>query len=167
MADDGGNIPDQDLLSISIESRRVPVSYLSSLLRVVQVALREVASTDDETLRRFSERPQPVLLLSNVTGGGDLTLRFVFVDPADSKLLLELSSRVFSALLDRFSGFVKALPQPSLWGGAARRPTARPFESELAMRMDQLYREFRRSSRVTMSFRTRTIRVEGEHMEVE
>ena len=167
MADDGGAIPDQDLLSISIESRRVPVSYLSSLLRVVQAALREVASTDDRTRPRFSERPQPVLLLSNVTGDGDMTLRFIFVDPVDSRPLLELSSRVFSTLLDRFSGFVRALPQPSLWGGAARRPPARPFESELAKRMDQLYWEFRRSPRVTMSFRTRTIRVEGERMEFE
>lgn len=153
-------------LAIRLHLDRVHVSYVSALLRVVQAALREVAQSDDEARQRFDRRPQPVLLLTSVATDGGLTLGFAFADPLDSRPLEDLSARTFSGFLEQFSGFVKSLPQPSLWGGAARRPSGRPHESDLAMRMDQVYGELRRSPRATLSFGGRTIEIEGDRMEI-
>ena len=157
---------DQELLEIRLSPSHLHVSYFSSLLRVVQVALREVSQSNDGTRRYFDKRPHPILMLSNLDTNDDLTLHFTFADSRDSTPLKELSSRAFNALLDQVGEFVRSLPQPSLWGGAARRPPQRHFESELKRRMDQLYRELRRSPKATIRFQNRTIEVEGDRMEI-
>jgi hypothetical protein len=158
--------PDQDPLVVQLTPSHVSVSYLSSLLRVVQAGLREVARSDDGTRRQFDRRPQPMLLLSGVMDDDGLRLHFIFADPSGDVSLTELSSRTFNAFLDRFTEFVRGLPQPGLWGGAALRSPPAPFESELARRMDQVYRELRRSSKASMSFQGRTIEVEGDRLEI-
>lgn len=73
---------------------------------------------------------------------------------------------VFDAFLDRLADFVRGLPQPGLWGGASRRSAPRSFESDVDRRMDQLYRELRRSPMVTLRFREKTIEIEGDRMEI-
>ena len=154
------------MLTIQLEPSHLSVSYLSSLLRVVQAALREVARSEDVTRPQFERRPQPMLRLSKLVAEDAMTLQFTFADPRDGSPLSELSSQTFEALLDRFSEFVRSLPQPGLWGGAAGRPPQRAFESELARRMNQLYRELRRSPKATMGTQTRTIEIEGDRMEI-
>ena len=157
---------DVDELSIELHPGSVPVSFLSSLLRVVQAAIREVARSDERTRGQFDQRPQPILVLSKLVADGELKLSLVFVNPVDSTPVRLLSDRTFVAFLDRFSEFVKGLPQPGLWGGAARRPAPGHFESELDRRMDQLYREIRRSMRATLRFKNRAIEIEGDRMEI-
>ena len=157
--------PDQEPLAIQVSAGNLRVSYVSSLLRVVQAALREVARGEEHTRAQFDRRPQPVLVLSRLIIDGDLRLQFTFADPTDSTPLEELSAKAFGAFLDRFSEYVRSLPQPSLWGGAAFRPPRRPFESELSRRMDQVYREIRRSPRATIRFGGRVIEIEGDRME--
>jgi hypothetical protein len=156
---------ERHVLAVRLHSENVPVSYLSSLLRVIQAALREVARSEDAPRRRFEQSPQPILLLSRLSADNDLTMHLTFADPIDSTPLEDLSAQTFAALLDRFGEFVRGLPQPSLWGGAAPRPSHRPFESELVKRMDQLHRELRRSSRATVRHRDRTIEIDGDRME--
>ena len=46
-------------LEITLDSCDLPVSGLSSMLRVVQAALREVANAGESTRERFSQKPQP------------------------------------------------------------------------------------------------------------
>ena len=157
--------PERDQLAIRLEPGNVSVSFLSSLLRVVQATLREVARSEEDTRREFDQRPQPMLLLSRLVADSELTLHVVFVDPTGSTPLRELSAQTFDAFLDRFSEFVKGLPQPGLWGGARIQSRGRP-ESGLAKRMDQLYRELRRSPKVTMRFKGRSIEIEGDRMEI-
>lgn len=157
---------DQDSLVVQLAPSQVSVSYLSSLLRVVQAGLREVARSDDGTRRQFDRQPQPMLLLSMATDGDGLRLHFIFADPSGGTPMAELSSRTFGAFLDSFTQFVTGLPQPGLWGGAALRSRQAPFESELTRRMDQVYRELRRSTKATMRFRGRTIEVEGDRLEI-
>ena len=158
--------PIQDLLCVQLHPAEIPVSYLSSLLRVVQAALREVARANEETRPAFDRNPQPLLILSRVETEDDLTLYFTFADPDHSTPLEQLSSQTFDAFLDRFGEFIKGLPQPGLWGGAARRPSQHSMESPLGGRMDQVYQELRRSPRATLRFRDRTIEVEGARMEI-
>lgn len=155
---------DADVLAIELDPGHVPVSYLSSLLRVVQAALREVAMSNELTRPQFARRPQPVLLVPSIMSNGDLTLQVTF--SRDSTPLRELSSQIFNAFLDRFSEFVRGLPQRGLWGGASYRPSKSHFESEVMRRMDQVYRELRRSPKVTVRFQGRSIEIEGDRMEI-
>ena len=166
MSTETRSTPDQNLLAIELEPSPISASYLSSLLRVVQAALREVALREEGARQQFDRRPRPILLLSRLATDGHLTLEFTFADPRDGKPLGHLSSQAFAAFLEQFSEFIRGLPQPSLWGGAASRPPRRPFESELMRRMDQVHRELRRSSKAVMRFQGRTIEIEGNRMEI-
>ncbi len=166
MTDESRQAPDVDQLMIELHPGRVPVSFLSSLLRVLQAALREVARSDEDTRAQFDQRPQPILVLTKLEADGKLSLNLVFVNPVDSTPIGPLSDRTFDAFLDRFSEFVKGLPQPGLWGGAARRPAPGSFESDLDRRMDQLYREIRRSTKAVLRFKNRTIEIEGDRLEI-
>ncbi len=166
MSDPTESAQETGLLSVTLASPSLGVSYLSALLRSLQVAIREVGMKDDASRRGLERRPPPALVLHRLVGNGEYTLQFAFANPSDSALLPSLSSRVFDAFLDTFSDYVKGLPQPGLWGGAARRSSSRPYESDLAMRMDQVYRELQRCPRATLVFRGRTIEIEGDRMEI-
>jgi hypothetical protein len=107
-----------------------------------------------------------MLVLAGLDSASGLTVRFVFTDPLGEAPLGDLSSRTFNAFLDSLSEFVRELPQPGLWGGAALIPPRAPFNTELTRRMDQMYRELRRSSRVTLRFKGRAIEIEGDRMEI-
>ena len=154
------------LLEVELDSRGLPVSYLSSLLRVLQAVVREVARTNEDTRRLFSQQPQPVLLLSAHVTGENLALRFAFADPLDSTPMPQLSARTFESFLERFSQFLKGLAQPGLWGISVKGGQRRRYESDMARRMDQLRVELRRFPRARLSFDRRTILLEGDHMEI-
>jgi hypothetical protein len=149
-----------------LEPGDLSVSYLSSLLRVLQAALRDVASSEDDIRQQFDWRPQPMLVLSSQTAAGCLMFLFTFADAMDSKPLQDISSRTFNVFLDRFGEFIRGLPQPGLWGGAARGSPKRPFDSQVARRMDQVYRELRRSPKATLRFQSRAIEIEGDRLEI-
>lgn len=153
------------LLSVSLEPASLSVSYVSGLLRELQVALREVALNTEGARREFEKRPQPMLLLWGPLGGGT-DMRFVFVAENGSTPLEDLSARVFDAFLDRFMEYVGALPQPTLWGGAAPRPANKDFESEVTRRMDETYRELKRADKAVLRFGNRTIEIEGDRLEI-
>ena len=80
--------------------------------------------------------------------------------------MVSLSTAAFDSFLDHLGKFVAGLPQPGLWGGAARRSPQEPFESELDRRMDQVYAELRRTSKVVLRFQARTLEIEGDQMVV-
>ena len=151
-------------LVVELRHANLPVSYLSSLLRVLQAALREVALTDAQTREQFSSRPQPVLVMPEVSTEEALSLSFAFVHPIEGTDMASLSSITFDSFLDHLGKFITGLPQPGLWGGAARRSPQEPFESELDRRMDQVYAELRRTSKVVIRFQTRSLEIEGDQM---
>ena len=151
-------------LTVELYRPSIPVSYLSSLLRVLQAALREVALTDARTREQFQSRPQSVLVVPRVVKGDTLGLSFAFVHPIDGTAMVSLSAATFDSFLDHLGKFVAGLPQPGLWGGAARRSPQEPFESQLDLRMDQVYAELRRTTKVVLKFRKRYLEIEGDQM---
>ena len=153
-------------LGVELPHGSVSVSYLSSLLRVIQAALREVAMSDDGARAQFDRRPQPVLVLSRLASDDKLRIYLVFIDPIDRAPMPELSTRTFDAFLDRLGEFVTSLPQRGLWGGSARPSPGRPFESEVSRRMYQVYGELRRTRKATLRFQDRSIEIEGDRMEI-
>lgn len=165
MAEGTGPDTSANVLSIEIAQASVSVSYMSSLLRVVQAALREVALDTDGAREHFEGRPQPLLAMPAPAGGDSIAMSFVFVDPQDSGPLEKLSAATFGSFLDRLQAHVASLPQPSLFGGASRRPT-REAASEVERRMDQVYAELRRASRVTLRHGGRSLAIEGDRLEV-
>ena len=154
-----------DPLEVALDHRRLPVSYLSSLLRVMQAAVREVARDDDATEESFVQQPQPLLHVAVGTSGEDIVLRFSFVDPFDATPLCELSSRVFRAFLERFIRFLKELPQPGLWGDSVGGPGPR-YDSEVSRRMDQVRLELRRFPRARVGHGQRAVLFEEDRMEI-
>ena len=155
----------KQVLTIEIAQASVSVSYMSSLLRVVQAALREVALDTAGAREHFDSRPQPLLAMPAPAGGDSIALSFVFVDPQDGSPMDELSAPTFGSFLDRLQAHVANLPQPSLFGGASRRPT-REGDTEVDRRMDQVYAELRRASRVTLRHGGRSLSIEGDRLEV-
>ena len=164
MSSETDSAMDGQYLVVELHHATIPVSYMSSLLRVLQAALREVALTDAQTREQFSSRPQPVLVMPEVSRDKALALSFAFVHPIDGTPLVSLSDTTFDAFLNHLGKFIAGLPQPGLWGGAARRSPQEPFESELDRRMDQIYVELRRTSKVVLRFRSRSLEIEGDQM---
>ena len=159
-------VHDQYSLRIVLDRDEVQVSYLSSLLRVLQATLREVAHEDDRTRHRFEEKPSPVLIATASDEGGQFGLGMFFLESSDSSPSESLSRQVFNAFVDRFAEYVSSLPQPSLFGGAAPGSSKRSLDTPLSQRMDQVHRELRRAGKVTIQVGKRTVRIEGESMEI-
>ncbi len=157
--------PAEGVLTVTLDFSVLSVSYLSSLLRILQASLREVARSIDDVRGRFDELPQPVLVVCQLDGGDDLTLQLVFTDADSGGPLTELSATVFGAFMDELGEFIRGLPQPGLWGRAALSPPE-PDAPELSKRMDQVYREMHRSSKSAISFRGHTIEIEGDRLEI-
>ena len=158
---------EENLLEIAIDHDYLPVSSLSSLLRVVQAALREEARSNDDTRESFSQQRQPLLIVSTATRQGELSLRFSFTDPSDSAPLSQLSARTFGAFMDELSRLLKTLPQRGLWGEAAGGVPRRQYESEVARRVDQVRLELQRFPKARLSFNRQTILFEGGRMAIE
>ena len=167
MSTDSGVPVDAAPLEITLDRHHLPVSSLSSLLRVLQAALRELARSSDSTRGLFAEPPHPVLRLSAVTSEHDLVLSFVFDQPGEGGPMRELSGAVFSQLMSSLGEFIKALPQKGLWGQTVASSRPQRYDSEAARRLDELRIELRRFPRARLRYDQRSILFEGERMEIE
>ena len=161
-----GPEPAAHVLEIALDPTRVTVSAMSSLLRVVQAAIREVARNDVDAGAFFARRPEPVLILSGLFCDRDLVLRFAFADPVDGTPDHEVSAQAFRAFLQEFTSFMRGMAQPSLWGFTTRRSSKQGDESELTKRMDQVRLELRRFRGARLSFGGQSVRIEGDQMEI-
>ena len=161
------DVPDVgDLLEISVDGRDLRVSSVSSLLRVAQATIREVARGAESTRDAFDQPSPPILLLSADTVGGDLVFRFAFAASRDSAPLPDLSRQAFEEVLGQFTQFIKELPQKGLWGEAVAGAQRRRPDSAIARRMDQLRMELRRMGRAKMRLGRRSISVDGDRFEI-
>ena len=157
---------DSQGLEITLSSGDLPVSGLSSMLRVVQAALRAVAQADESTRERFSQKPQPTLHLSARTDKGSLILLLTFVDPLDPDSPDELSATTSRALLAALGDLIKSAPQRDLWGEAVGGPNGRELRTDLDRRLDQVRQELRRLPRASLSCGKETIAFEGGRVEL-
>ncbi len=157
----------QEVLELSIEGQLLYVSYLSSLLRVIQAALREAANYRERTKTYFQARPQPVLVLSGLESNEGLVLRFTFADPSNLASMADLSSGAFKAFMSHFTQMLKKQPQPGLWGFSARMPRPKEYASELDRRVDEVRMELGHFDRVTVAYGDQRIQIDGDRVEIE
>ncbi len=143
------------------------VSAMSSLLRVIQAAVRESARDDAAARGLFEEPVAPSLYVTFAPGeGGSSELRFHFEMPDGSDLADEAASNAFSVFVTDLADRVKGLPQPGLWGGAIGGATRSQDETAVARRMGEVYAELRRLPSSVLSFGGREICVDGERVEL-
>jgi hypothetical protein len=154
-------------LEIALRSEHLPVSYVSSLLRVLQATLREVGKDNDETRTVFSSQPWPSLVMSNRVTNDEWILQFMFTEPQSATPIYEVSSQTFEAFLIHLRQFLKNLPQPGLWGKSMAMAPNEPYESEVMRRMDGLRQELRRFTRAIVSFRGQVIIIEGDQLQID
>ena len=166
MADERDRKADSQGLEIALDSHDLPVSGLSSMLRVVQAALREVANAGESTRERFSHKPQPTLHLSARTEEGSLILRLTFVDPLDPEPAEDFSATTSRAFLAALGDLIKRAPQRDLWGEAVGGPNGRELRTDLDQRLDQVRQQLRRLPRARLSFGRETISFESGRVEL-
>ena len=154
-------------LEVGLGSGTVSVSSLSSLLRMLQVTLREVGKNGEDTRDSFSERPPPVLHISSRITHEELILILFFADARASNPMLELSEGLFGLFIERFGQFIKELPQKGLWGQSGTVSKRQQFDSEVNKRLDQLRIELRRFPSARLKFNKQTILFEGDRMEIQ
>lgn len=154
-------------LEIALDRGGLPVSAMSSLLRAVQAALREMARNDDETREMFSGEPQPTLRVSTDVSGDELILSFGFADPTDSAPLEQVSARTFDTFGAQIGEYLKSLPQRGLWGQSVSGPRRRGQASEMAKRLGQVCVELRRFRQARLRCNRLTILFEGDRMQIE
>ncbi len=156
----------EGLLEVGLGRRGWSVSALSSLLRVLQAALREFARSTDRTRELFIDPSRPLLRASAEVSDDDLVLSFSFEVPGESEASDELSRIAFDRLMSGLSDFIKVLPQRGLWGETVASPGAPRHDSATARRLDELRMELRRFPRVWLRHGSRSILFEGDRMEI-
>ena len=151
-------------LLIELDSRGLSVSYVSSLLRVVQAALREVARGVEEFRPLFEQSRSPLLLLSADVAKGKLGLSISFAEPGDSAPMPDLSARASEYFIERFARLLEDTTQLGLWGQVVRGAGPRQFDSEVDRRLSELRTELRHFDSARISFGGRTIAFDGDRM---
>ncbi len=114
MSTEGASQPDSHPLVIELDSGGLSVSYVSSMLRVVQAAVREVAREVDEFSSLFEQSRSPLLVLSARVADGRLSLSVSFAGPGDSAPMPDLSARAFELFMERFARLLEDTTQLGL-----------------------------------------------------
>ncbi len=154
-------------LTLALDATSLPVSYVSSTLRVIQAALRDFARGVEGGESLFGGQPQPVLLLDAVTSDGPaLVFQLYFADPDDDAPMPELSARAFDAFIIGFGKLLKRMPQRDLWGTMSSGSSAPRFESETDRRLNELRTELRRFGRAVLRRGGRSITFDGDQLEI-
>ncbi len=167
MTTDGGKQRDYRL-TLMVDARTLPVSYVSSTLRVIQAALRDSARGVEGGEALFGGQPQPVLLLDAVTSDrAEIALELYFADPADDTPMGDLSSLSFEAFIVNFGKMLKRMPQRDLWGVMSSGSGAPRFETEGDRRLNELRAELRRFRRAILRYGRRSITFDGDRLEIE
>ena len=143
-------------LTIKLPTESVQVSYLSNLLRVVQAALRETASSTDDTLSTMSRNPAPLLFSSVDRHNGITTILMYFGDANDNRLIEEFSKLVVHRFLEGLNEFLNGNAQSSLWGYTVSEQRA-SYGKDSDVRYAQVIKVMKKLSASSLSSDSRCI----------
>ena len=154
-------------LILLVESRALPVSYVSRTLRVIQAAVREVARGVEDGGEMFEGQPQPSLLLDvTVPNESEIELSLYFADPADDAPMRDLSAQAFKLFIVNFGKMLKRMPQRDLWGVMSSGSGAPRFDTETNRRLNELRTELRHFRRAVLRHGRRSITFDGDQLEI-
>jgi len=153
-------------LNILIYEKDLSVSYISSLLRTLQAAIREIAISDPSVQNSFNEEKKHILVISNLMFDVSFKFEMIFVDVVERKFNENLSRHVFDKFVLEFISFVRTLPQPGLWGEASPKLWNSNAKSDIEIRMYQVYRELKRCTKVIIESGGKKIEIDGERLQL-
>jgi hypothetical protein len=153
-------------LNMCIYEKNLSVSYISSLLRTLQAAIREIAISDVDVQNFFNEEKKPALVISNLAFQDAFELEMIFIDGVERKFNENLSRYVFDKFVVEFISFVRTLPQPGLWGDASSKSWDSKTKSDVEIRMYQIYRELKRCTKVIIKSGAKKIEIDGERLQL-
>ena len=153
-------------LNILIYEKDLSVSYISSLLRTLQAAIREIAISDPSVQNSFNEEKKHILVISNLMFDVSFKFEMIFIDVVERKFNENLSRHVFDKFVLEFISFVRTLPQPGLWGEASPKLWNSNAKSDIEIRMYQVYRELKRCTKVIIESGGKKIEIDGERLQL-
>ena len=153
-------------LNILIYEKDLSVSYISSLLRTLQAAIREIAISDPSVQNSFNEGGKHILVISNLMFDVSFKFEMIFIDVVERKFNENLSRHVFDKFVLEFISFVRTLPQPGLWGDASPKLWDANSKSNIEIRMYQVYRELKRCTKVIIESCGKKIEIDGERLQL-
>ena len=154
-------------LLLTVRSDTLRVSHVSSTLRVIQAAVREVAKSIDEISPLFEGESQPILLVdTSVSAGHGLTLSFYFADSKDAPLP-EISEQALGAFMEEFTKALASRSQLGLWGRMPLGSRSSGLESDIARRLDDLKMFLRRFGNASLKLGERSITFDGDTLLIE
>ena len=153
-------------LLLTVRSDSLRVSHVSSTLRAILAAVREVARSVNESSTHFEGQSQPILLVdTSASADSGLTLSFYFADTDDAPMR-EFSEQVMGAFMDEFARVLASRSQLGLWGRTARGSGPSGLESDIARRLDDLKVLLRRFGSASLSLGDRSITFDGDTLEI-
>ena len=153
-------------LLLTVRSHNLRVSHLSSTLRAILAAVREVARSVNESSPHFEGQSQPILLVdTSAAADSGFKLSFYFADTDDAPMR-ELSEQVMGAFMDEFGRVLASRSQLGLWGRTARGSGPAGLESDIARRLDDLKVLLRRFGSASLSLGDRSITFDGDKLEM-
>ena len=153
-------------LSLYIYEKDLSVSYISSLLRTLQAAIREIAISDGVIQNDFNEEKKHTLVISNLDFDIAFKFEMIFIDVLERKVNENLSKKVFNKFVLEFIAFIRTLPHPGLWGDASPKLWDPKSKSDVEIRMYQVYRELKRCSKVIIESGSKKIEIDGERLQL-
>ena len=153
-------------LNLYIYEKDLSVSYISSLLRTLQAAIREIAISYGTIQNDFKEEKKHTLVISNLNFDTAFKFEMIFVDVLERKFNQNLSMKVFDKFVLEFISFIRTLPQPGLWGDASPKSWDSKSKSDIEIRMYQVYRELKRCNKVIIESGAKKIEIDGERLQL-
>ena len=154
-------------LLLTVRAHNLRVSHVSSTLRVIQAAVREIARTVDQSSSHFEGTSQPILLVdTSASTESCFTLSFYFADSDDAPIR-DLSEQVLGAFMDEFARVLASRSQLGLWGRTARGSGSGELESDIARRLDDLKVLLRRFGTASLKLGDRSITFDGDTLAIE
>ena len=166
MSTEGNQDKSQHKLNMHIYDKNLSVSYISSLLRTLQAAIREIAISDATVQSSFNNEQKPILVISNIAFQGAFKFELIFIDGVERKFNENLSRHLFDKFVAEFITFVRTLPQPGLWGDASSKLWDSNAKSDIEIRMYQVYRELKRCTNVIIESGAKKIEIDGERLQL-
>ena len=132
------------------------VSYFSNLLRVIQAAIRELASTFESLKEISDENLRSVLHFTPFTKNGELVLQFSFLHLERDVEMEEFTSIIAPVFFDELLTYLRGNAQTDLWGNISPVENLTLSDS-MKGRFDRVRKELRRIPGASIGVNNRTI----------
>lgn len=150
-------------MKIVIPSKKISVSHISTLMRVIQVSMRETGVR--EVTAASDSFPVLYCEMEIKDGGEDVVFIFTFFEKETGSRMDEYTNQVSESLVEDLIGYINGNSQASLWGFSVVDKNTSSGDTH--NRMEQLRRELNRYKGSFIEHAGRVVTFDGESFTVE